>query len=589
MYSSDDYNEGGYESYGDYEPHTGDPQYDLEYDRSYYQMPDMVKKFLVYFRNMITEGVTFEILNLYENTFPKLTEQFFENTPWPSEKEVAPVVDNDHVFMILYKELYYRDIYARVPGGPKPEQRFLSFYNYCDLFNYILSAETPVPLELPDQWLWELIDEFVYQFQSFAQYRSRATKLSEAEIEALNTENKAWSVLVILNVLHSLVDKSNIKRQLEVYAAGGDPDSVAGEFGRHSLYKMLGYFSLVGLLRLHSLLGDYYQAIKVYAAGGDPDSVAGEFGRHSLYKMLGYFSLVGLLRLHSLLGDYYQAIKVLENIELHKKSQYSHVPACQISTSYYVGFAYMMMRRYADAIRTLSSALLYMQRTKQLFSSRSYQNDQINKQTEQMYHLLAICLVLHPQCVDESIQQVLREKNYHEKMFKMQYGDLGEFETCFTFACPKFLSPCPPPIEPGSNYGRDAVKHQTQVFMDEVRQQKMLPTIRSYLKLYTTLPLAKLAAFMSAARGGERDAVREHAALAIHLLCFKHKMKNVVWTKGPSGLDGKFQSGSELDFFIDNDMIHIADTKVAHRYGDFFIRKLLKFEELNRKLHHIKI
>ncbi|XP_050351857.1 eukaryotic translation initiation factor 3 subunit L [Nymphalis io] len=542
MYSSDDYNEGGYESYGDYEPHTGDPQYDLEYDRSYYQMPDMVKKFLVYFRNMITEGMTFEILNLYENTFPKLTEQYFENTPWPDEKEVSPVVDNDHVFMILYKELYFRDIYARVPGGPKPEQRFLSFYNYCDLFNYILSAEKPVPLELPDQWLWELIDEFVYQFQSFAQYRSRTSKLSQAEIEALNTENKAWNVLCILNVLHSLVDKSNIKRQLEVYITGGDPDSVAGEFGRHSLYKMLGYFSLVGLLRLHSLLGDYYQAIKV-----------------------------------------------LENIELHKKSQYSHVPACQISTSYYVGFAYMMMRRYADAIRTLSSALLYMQRTKQLFSTRSYQNDQINKQTDQMYHLLAICLVLHPQCVDESIQQVLREKNYHEKMFKMQYGDLGEFESCFTFACPKFLSACPPPIEPGSNYGRDAVKHQTQVFMDEVRQQKMLPTIRSYLKLYTTLPLAKLAAFMSAARGGERDAAREHAALAIHLLCFKHKMKNVVWTKGPSGLDGRFQSGSELDFYIDNDMIHIADTKVAHRYGDFFIRKLLKFEELNRKLHLIKI
>ncbi|CAK1586338.1 unnamed protein product [Parnassius mnemosyne] len=542
MYSSDDYNEGGYESYSEYEPHTGDPQYDLDYDRSYYKMPDMVKKFLVYFRNMITEGVTFEILNLYENTFPKLTEQYFENTPWPDENEVAPIVDNDHVFMILYKELYYRDIYSRVPGGPKPEQRFHSFYNYCDLFNYILSAETPVPLELPDQWLWELIDEFVYQFQSFAQYRSRTSKLSQAEIDTLNTENKAWNVLCILNVLHSLVDKSNIKRQLEVYAAGGDPDSVAGEFGRHSLYKMLGYFSLVGLLRLHSLLGDYYQAIKV-----------------------------------------------LENIELHKKSQYSHVPACQVSTSYYVGFAYMMMRRYADAIRTLSSALLYIQRTKQLFSARSYQNDQINKQTEQMYHLLAICLVLHPQCVDESIQQVLREKNYHEKMFKMQYGDLGEFESCFTFACPKFLSPCPPPIEPGSNYGRDAVKHQTQVFMDEVRQQKMLPTIRSYLKLYTTLPLAKLAAFMSAARGGERDAAREHAALAIHLLCFKHKMKNVVWTKGPSGLDGKFQSGSELDFYIDNDMIHIADTKVAHRYGDFFIRKLLKFEELNRKLHHIKI
>ena len=52
---------------------------------------------------------------------------------------------------------------------------------------------------------------------------------------------------------------------------------------------------------------------------GDPDSVSGEFGQNSLYKMLGYFSLIGLLRLHSLLGDYYQALKVLENIDFNKK------------------------------------------------------------------------------------------------------------------------------------------------------------------------------------------------------------------------------------------------------------------------------
>lgn len=58
---------------------------------------------------------------------------------------------------------------------------------------------------------------------------------------------------------------------------------------------------------------------------GDPESVAGEYGRHSLYKMLGYFSLVGLLRLHSLLGDYYQAIKVLENIELNKKVSFAEL------------------------------------------------------------------------------------------------------------------------------------------------------------------------------------------------------------------------------------------------------------------------
>ena len=58
---------------------------------------------------------------------------------------------------------------------------------------------------------------------------------------------------------------------------------------------------------------------QAYAKGEDPDNVAGEFGRRPLYKMLGYFSLVGLLRLHSLLGDFYQAVKVLENMELNKK------------------------------------------------------------------------------------------------------------------------------------------------------------------------------------------------------------------------------------------------------------------------------
>jgi len=31
----------------------------------------------------------------------------------------------------------------------------------------------------------------------------------------------------------------------------------------------------------------------------------------------------------------------------------------------------------------------------------------------------------------------------------------------------------------------------------------------------------------------------------------KHKMRNMVWTKGTSALDGEFQSASEVDFYID--------------------------------------
>ena len=72
-------------------------------------------------------------------SWTKLTERFFKNTPWPEAETIAPQVGNDAVFLILYKELYYRHIYAKVSGGPSLEQRFESYYNYCNLFNYILS------------------------------------------------------------------------------------------------------------------------------------------------------------------------------------------------------------------------------------------------------------------------------------------------------------------------------------------------------------------------------------------------------------------------------------------------------------------
>ncbi len=65
-----------------------------------------------------------------------------------------------------------------------------------------------------------------------------------------------------------------------------------------------------------------------------------EFGARPLYKMLGYFSIIGLLRVHCLLGDYTLALKTMENVELNKKGLFARVTACHVTTYYYVGFAY---------------------------------------------------------------------------------------------------------------------------------------------------------------------------------------------------------------------------------------------------------
>lgn len=57
--------------------------------------------------------------------------------------------------------------------------------------------------------------------------------------------------------------------------------------------------------------------------------------------------------------------------------------------------------------------------------------------------------------------------------------------------------------------------------------------------------------FMSKA-GTKEELENSKALLRTDLLCFKHKMKNVVWTKGTSGLEGSFQSGSEVIVIIKN-------------------------------------
>lgn len=57
---------------------------------------------------------------------------------------------------------------------------------------------------------------------------------------------------------------------------------------------------------------------------------------------------------------------------------YSRVPECQITTYYYVGFAYLMMRRYQDAIRVFANILLYIQRTRNMFQRTTYKYEMVS-------------------------------------------------------------------------------------------------------------------------------------------------------------------------------------------------------------------
>jgi translation initiation factor 3 subunit L len=458
-------------------------------------IPKPVAEFLPRFRRNITEKNVQEILNIYEIEFNKLSDRWFTEDPWPEAERVATLdgVGNDEVFLTLYKELYFRHIYAK--HKPTIDHRFDSFSNYCNLFNLILHTEEPIDLELPNKWLWDIIDEFIYQFQSFVQFRGKLKARSTDEIVSLKENQKIWNIHSVLNVLYSLVAKSNINQQLEAFYAGD---------------------------RLEP----------------------GAFGSHSLYKNLGYFSLIGLLRLHTQLGDYYQALQCVTNVQLSKKVlTVTRVPAGQISLYYFVGFCYFMMRRYKDTVRTFSNIIVFIQRAKQHFQPKSYQLDLVLKQNEQMLSILAMLITLSPQHVDEVVNSQLKQERYTDKMAKLQKGDLKTFEEMFMFACPKFMAPVPPDYDSlPENYNKEPTRYQCSLFLSEVEQQLILPIIRSYLKFYTTMPISKLASFMEV----DEPTLREH------LLRFKHKTRTLVSTsKGIRHLSGETQSASDLDFYID--------------------------------------
>ncbi|CAI6340422.1 unnamed protein product [Periconia digitata] len=420
-----------------------------------------------------------------------------------------------------------QDIHAQLQAAATPlefqatlETKFASYDNYCNLFHFILNSEGPVDLEVPSSsWAWDVIDEFIYQFNSFCGYRQKvALKNDNAEeIQLLRENPNTWGCYSVLNVLYSLIQRSQISEQLSAIKRGEDPKAYAGEYGQRPLYQMLGYFSIVGLLRVHCLLGD--------------------------------FSL---------------ALKTLDDMELNKKSMFARVMAAHFTTYYYVGFSYMMMRRYADAIRMFSHILVYVSRTKNFQKNAQY--DSITKKNDQMYALIAICVAFHPTRLDDTIHTALREK-YGEQFNRLQRGgpdSLPLFEELFRTACPKFINPTPPDFD-NPEVNVDPVEHHLRIFMDEVKNNMMSPTVKSYLKLYTTMDLKKLAGFLEV----------DPEKLRCWLLVNKQRNRQIRWSEGGL-LAGDVVHSSDLDYAMEGDLIHVAEAKVGRKLVDWYLRNLAR-------------
>jgi translation initiation factor 3 subunit L len=488
-------------------------------------VPEAVKLYLTYFHKRFEERNVAELHTLYEQTFQTISERYYKSSPWPTVEAVSECVNHDPTFLMLFNELRNRHLFEKTQ--PTLDQRLDSWNSYCELFTLFLK-DGMIDIDLPASWLWDITDEFVYQFETWCQYRSKLKNKLQDEVDYLRDNDRVWNVELVLSFLHLLVNKSNIIPWLV-------------QDGRPS-------------------------------GSSDPDSAEFDISTRPTYRYIGYFSIIGLLRVNTLLGDYRLALMVLQPLDFDVTTAlFTHVTACHTSVYYYMGFCYIMLRRYEDAVRVFSSTVHNISRIKHNHT-RSYQYEQINKRNDQMMSLLALSLALRPQHVDESVYALVRDK-CGDRLARMRAGESYAFEDLFSYASPKFISPAPPDFNVIADTHMDAPKLQTRLFMAEVTQQLLLPEIRSFLKLYTTIEIEKLAKLMDV----------EQMQFRSYLHALKNKSFAIVGTFDDAPLAGKYMTSSDVGFHVERDVVHISDTKPASRHGEYFISQIGKLDEQMRR------
>tara|TARA_B100001121_G_C18658469_1_gene607638 strand:+ start:75 stop:1589 length:1515 start_codon:yes stop_codon:yes gene_type:complete len=487
-------------------------------------VPDLVQQFVVYLYRHIRERNLHEIYTMYDNSWNKLSDRYFKTKPWPTVETVSHLVNNDHVFCLLYREMYHRHLCTKRP--PTLQQRADSWETYCSLFDIILNSD--LNMLLPNVWLWDMVDEFVYQFQSFCQFRGKLQTKKPEELEFLAQNSQIWSALGVFNYLQALVDKSKVLQQL---AEKGDAflletENYTAHTATSNVLPVLGYLALVGLLRMHTLLGDYHGGL--------------------------------------------QAVKAL-NLD-HANTFVSKIARCHISAHYHTGFCLMMLRRYRESTSVVNEGLVFVGRVKQ-YLSKSAGYDLVLQKMEQMYAMLAIAVGLSPageRALEESVSSNLAEK-HREKIQRMQReAALQTYEDLFTYCCPKFVTAGPPDYSDVSkNVHQEAYKLQLKMFLKLVHQDPKLPVLRQYLKLYTSIPLVKLASLM--------DMPVE--SLEKLLLALKTRSRD----EGDAG-EGTVGFSLDVDAASGETVVQVADDQAVKHTADFFLRHIAKMDSITQDL-----
>ena len=488
------------------------------------------KEFFTTFFNAFNTADLPELRQHYFFGFNELQDKYFKDTPWPDETAIAPLCSDNSFFQMLYKELTIRHLHGL--NKATVNDRIDGYYHFLEMFDFILQWGNEMPYQLPLEWLFDIINEFVYQFQAYWQFVGRASDRTREDIKIIEENPDAWKPGLVLWYLQELQAASVIKEAI-----------VADRDGKPLPERP-----------------------------------------NQILHMLGYFAIIGESRIHLMIGDYTSALKAVDVIDFSQPGLFSRVRTCHVMLFYCTGFAYMMLRRFHDATRIFATMIVYLQSASRQ-TGNVFQKF-VQKKHDQMLNLLALMQSVSSDLkVDSLVQKKINDVN--EKIPGLQSADevtfKQAFQSLFNYGGPKFIVPSKPDytsLSKSSSYD-EARMAQSEPFISELCERKKVNEVAFYLKLYSTVTIKKLASLLS--KDTDKEPMTEQQAIS-RLLCLKYKSMDKIWKSG-SPLSGKTKSTGEVHFYIKGESVHITNSdkltdKSNSFIGRYFIEHTQKFNKV---------
>ena len=393
------------------------------------------------------------------------------------------------------------------------------------------------------QWAYDIIQEFVYQFQEFCQYRCNTSSRPIEDIETLESNRDAWSYSSVVQILRGVIKASNIV-----------------DFQNSNISRETGHTTIAA----------------------------------SLHLSLGYFSMIELARVECLIGDYTASLQAISSIRLLDRSEFfSIVPTSFVNTLYHAGVCFIMLRRYADAIDTLSSLILYVTSVLKPGAAthvRQSTTGQLQKNMDKAISLTGLCSCLCPgHRVDYQVREMFTTKlTDRDRLRKLQNGETATYVEIFENSCPKFVSPAIPNYRVHEKVNRchEAVKARVAAFSEEVSQQMGFVKLRSYLNHYSSIESEKLAQF--------NDVSEEDLTNLITAFKYKsYQVQSIANGRGTTSAIDERVASSDINVQVRGSAIVVetsGSSMSSKRDSDitrFFVTSIINHGEINKRVNRI--